>query len=300
MNLVSQNKRTGYIAIVGRPNVGKSTLLNHLVGQKISITSRKPQTTRHNILGIKTQNNVQMIFVDTPGLHTGFDKAINRAMNKAAASATEDVDVILFVVDKTSWTKEDQYVLGILEKTTTPVLVVLNKTDQLEDRNVLIPHLQFLATTLPRAEFIPVSALKGQNLDRLEAEIVKRLPEADFFYPEDQVTDRSIRFIAAEIIREKLTRQSGSELPYQCAVEIENFSEDERLVTIEALILVEREGQKRIVIGDKGNRLKTVGSQARLDLEKMLEKKVLLKLWVKVKSGWSDSERALKSLGYFE
>lgn len=297
---MSQNKRTGYIAIVGRPNVGKSTLLNHLVGQKISITSRKPQTTRHNILGIKTQNNMQMIFVDTPGLHTGFDKAINRVMNKAAAAATADVDLILFVVDKTFWTKEDQHVLRILENTEVPILVVINKTDQLDDKNTLIPHLQFLAATLPRAEFIPVSALRGQNLDHLEQEICKRLPEAEFLFPEDQVTDRNMRFISAEVIREKLTRQSGSELPYQSAVEIEKYSEDEKLVTIEALILVEREGQKRIVIGEKGARLKAIGTQARQDLEKLLEKKVLLKLWVKVKSGWSDSERALKSLGYFE
>lgn len=297
---MQEPKRTGYVAIVGRPNVGKSTLLNHLVGQKISITSRKPQTTRHNILGIKTGNNAQIIFVDTPGLHTGFDKALNRVMNKSAAAAVEDVDLVLFVVERNLWTKEDQHVLRILERSQVPVLVVLNKTDQLEDKNILIPHLQFLAETLPQAEFVPVSALKGQNLQHLEKEIIKRLPEADYFYPEDQITDRSMRFIAAEIIREKLTRQSGSELPYQAAVEIEKYAEDEKLVTIEALILVEREGQKRIVIGDKGGKLKAIGTQARLDLEKTLDKKVLLKLWVKVKSGWSDSERALKSLGYFD
>lgn len=292
--------KTGYIAIVGRPNVGKSTLLNHLVGQKISITSRKPQTTRHTILGIKTFDQVQMIFVDTPGIHQGIEKAINRVMNKAATSALDDVDIILFVVEKTQWTAEDQNVLKYLERAQAPVLVLINKTDQLENKQNLIPHLQLLANKLPAAEFIPISALRGHNLDRLQAELIKRLPTSEFIYPEDQVTDRNMRFIAAEIIREKLTRLSGSELPYQTAVEIETFDEQDALVTIEALILVEREGQKRIVIGDKGGKIKNIGTQARLDLEKMLEKKVLLKLWVKVKSGWSDSERALKSLGYFE
>ncbi len=297
---MSEKQKCGYVAIVGRPNVGKSTLLNHLLGQKISITSRKPQTTRHNILGIKTENSTQTIFVDTPGLHSGFDKAINKVMNRSASTAIQGVDVILFVVDKTQWTEQDKYVLKLIKAAKIPVLVVINKTDQVEDKNTLIPHLQMLAAALPDAEFVPVSALQGHNLDRLEDTLQKYLPENGFFYPEDQVTDKSMRFIAAEIIREKITRLAGSELPYQSAVEIEVYEETDKLVTIEALILVEREGQKRIVIGDKGAKIKNIGTQARLDLEKMLDKKVLLKLWVKVKNGWSDSERALKSLGYYD
>ncbi len=297
---MSNQARCGYVAIVGRPNVGKSTLLNHLLGQKISITSRKPQTTRHNILGIKTHLNYQCIFVDTPGIHSGFDKALNRVMNKSAATAIKDVDVVVFVVEKTLWTEQDEKVLHLVEQSSLPVVVVINKSDQVDDKNSLIPHLKMLSEKLPQAELVPVSALHGDNLERLQSVLVKFLPIGDFFYPAEQVTDKSMRFVASELIREKLTRQSSSELPYQATVEIELYEEEENRVNIEALILVEREGQKRIVIGEKGQKIKNIGTQARLELEKMLGKKVVLKLWVKVKSGWSDSERALKSLGYFE
>ena len=295
-----KNHKAGYIAIVGRPNVGKSTLLNHMVGQKVSITSRKPQTTRHNILGIKTFQQTQLVFVDTPGVHLSYDKAINRAMNKSASSALNDVDVVIFVVDKTQWTEEDDRVLQQLQRLTTPIVVAVNKLDQIDNKNKLLPYVQKIASKLPQAEIIPVSALQGQNLDRLEQLLVDLLPEGEHFYPDDQVTDKSIRFMSAEIIREKITRQAGSELPYQVAVEIENFHEDADLITIEALILVERDGQKRIIIGEKGSKLKSIGSQARADIELLVSKKVMLKLWVKVKAGWSDSERALKSLGIFD
>lgn len=294
----SEKTYAGYIAIVGRPNVGKSTLLNHVLEQKISITSRKPQTTRNNVVGIKTEGGVQMVFVDTPGIHLGHDKAINRFMNKSASSALADVDTVVFVVDKQHWTPEDEHVLSQVMNVKCPVIIAVNKVDQLEDKNSILPHLQRLAEKLPKAEIVPISALKGQNLDRLEALIKSYLPEATHFYPDDQITDRSSRFMAAEIVREKITRQLGAELPYQMAVEIEEFQHEGTLITIHALILVERDGQKRILIGDKGEKLKAIGSQAREDMERLFDCKVMLKLWVKVKSGWSDDERALRSLGY--
>lgn len=288
---------SGYIAIVGRPNVGKSTLLNHLLQQKLAITSRKPQTTRNNMLGIKTEGHVQMIFVDTPGIHKGQTRAINRMMNRSASSALKDVNVVIFVVDKSQWTEEDDWVLQQVQQCESPVIVAVNKVDQLEDKSKLLPHLQRLAEQLPNAELVPISALRSQNLDRLEALVVERLPEADHFYPEDQITDKNSRFLAAEIVREKITRQLGEELPYQSAVEIEEFVEEGRLVTISAAIMVERSGQKKILIGEKGERIKQIGQQARLDMEKLFDCKVMLNLWVKVKRGWSDDERALRSLG---
>lgn len=289
---------TGTIAIVGRPNVGKSTLLNHLLEQKISITSRKPQTTRNNVMGIKTLDGVQMVFVDTPGIHLGQDKAINRFMNKSASSALVDVDAVVFVVDKKSWTDEDEQVLSQVQGASCPVIIALNKVDQLDDTHALLPHAKLLAEKLPKADIIPISALKNRNLDQLEHTIKKCLPQAPHLFPEDQITDKSSRFLAAEIVREKITRQLGAELPYQMAVEIEQYEQDGPLLRIHALILVEREGQKRILIGGKGEKLKSIGTAARQDMELLFDSKVVLKLWVKVKSGWSDDERALKSLGY--
>lgn len=295
----SQTKTyAGYIAIVGRPNVGKSTLLNHVLEQKISITSRKPQTTRNNVVGIKTDENIQMVFVDTPGIHLGHDKAINRYMNKSASSALADVDVVVFVVDRQHWTSEDEHVLSQVSQVKSRVIIAVNKVDQVDDKSELLPHLQRLSEKLPAAEIVPISALKGQNLDRLEDLIKRYLPEATHFYPDDQITDRSSRFMAAEIVREKITRQLGAELPYQMAVEVEEFKHEGTIINIHALILVERDSQKRILIGDKGERLKAIGTQARLDMERLFDCKVMLKLWVKVKSGWSDDERALRSLGY--
>ena len=290
--------RCGYVAIVGRPNVGKSTLLNHLLGQKISITSRKPQTTRHQVLGIKTEDNHQIIFVDTPGLHKDAGKAINRYMNRAASAAIRDVDLVVFVVDRTAWTEEDSIVLEQIEQSGLPTMLVVNKIDLLADKTELLPHLQSLAAKAEFSAILPVSALRQHNVDALEAQILTLLPESGHFFPEDQITDRSQRFLAAEIVREKIMRQLGDELPYSIAVEIEEFAQEGQMLHISAVIFVERTGQKRILIGDKGSRLRSIGMDARRDMEGLFDSKVMLRLWVKVKSGWSDDERALRSLGY--
>ncbi len=293
-----KRSRCGYVAIVGRPNVGKSTLLNHILGQKISITSRKPQTTRHQVLGIKTEDNHQIIFVDTPGLHKDAGKAINRYMNRAASAAIRDVDLVVFVVDRTAWTEEDSIVLEQIEQSGLPTMLVVNKIDLLAEKAELLPHLQILATKAEFAAILPVSALRQHNVDALEEQILKLLPESVHFFPEDQITDRSQRFLAAEIVREKIMRQLGDELPYSIAVEIEEFAQEGDVLHISAVIFVERTGQKKILIGDKGSRLRSIGSDARRDMEGLFDSKVMLRLWVKVKSGWSDDERALRSLGY--
>ncbi len=294
----SQASRCGYVAIVGRPNVGKSTLLNHILGQKLAITSRKPQTTRHNMLGVKTEGGVQAIYVDTPGMHKNNDKALNRYMNRSASTALKDVDVVVFVVDRTRWTDEDQMVFERIQYVECPLLIAVNKADRLEDKSELLPHLEWLAQQLPKAEIVPISALHGQNLDTLENLVASHLPEGEHFFPEDQITDRSSRFLAAELVREKIMRQLGAELPYQITVEIEEFKQEGRVLHIHALILVERDGQKKIIIGEKGERIKRIGQDARKDMEVMFDSKVMLNLWVKVKGGWSDDERALRSLGY--
>ena len=294
----SQTSRCGYVAIVGRPNVGKSTLLNHILGQKLAITSRKPQTTRHTLLGIKTEGPVQAIYVDTPGMHKDNDKALNRYMNRSASAALKDVDVVIFVVDRTRWTDEDQMVLDRVKFVEGPLLLVVNKIDRLEDKAELLPHLKWLEEQLPNAEIVPISAQHGQNLDTLEQLVAKHLPEGEHFFEEDQLTDRSSRFLAAELVREKVMRQLGAEVPYQVAVEIEQFQQQGRILHIHALILVERDGQKKIIIGDKGERIKRIGQDARRDMEELFGSKVMLNLWVKVKGGWSDDERALRSLGY--
>lgn len=293
-------KRCGYIAIVGRPNVGKSTLLNHILGQKLSITSRKPQTTRHKLLGIKTTPDTQYIYVDTPGLHQGQKKAINRYMNRAVTTAIQDVDVVVFMIEKLNWLPEDELVAKRLAEVKCPIILVINKVDTVDDKETLLPHMKKVLDLVNAEEIIPVSALQNQNLDRLEDIIRDRLPEDDHFFPEDQITDKSSRFLAAEIIREKITRQLGDELPYQMTVEIEEFKQDGKILHIHALIFVERDGQKRILIGDKGDRLKKIGQQAREDMQLLFDSKIMLKTWVKVKSGWSDDERALRSLGYDE
>lgn len=291
------NSRSGFVAIVGRPNVGKSTLLNHILGQKLSITSRKPQTTRHQVLGIKTRGDVQAIYVDTPGMHEDEPRALNRYMNRAASSALVDVDVVVFVVDQNHWTTADDMVLKKLEHVKAPVILVVNKVDKLAKREVLLPHLEMLAQKYSFTEIIPLSALRGQNLAPLEEAVDRLLPVSIHFYPDDQITDRSQRFLGAEIVREKITRQLGAELPYSVAVEIEQFKQEGKTLHIAALILVEREGQKKIIIGDKGERIRQIGQDARIDMEKLFDSKVMLRLWVKVKKGWADSDRALKSLG---
>jgi len=296
--MATETRRCGYVAIVGRPNVGKSTLLNHLLGQKISITSRKPQTTRHRVLGIKTEAGHQIIFVDTPGLHKGAEKAINRYMNRAATAAMRDVDLVVFVVDRTAWTEEDAMVLEQIRQGGLPCLLVINKVDLLEDKSCLLPHLEFLAQQADFAAILPVSALRRHNVEQLEKEILKFLPVSEHFFPEEQITDRSQRFLAAEIVREKIMRQLGEEIPYAIAVEIEEFALEDGVLHISALILVERKGQKKILVGEGGTRLRSIGSDARRDMELLFDNKVMLRLWVKVRSGWSDDERALRSLGY--
>ncbi|AFP31586.1 MULTISPECIES: GTPase Era [Marinobacter] len=291
------DSRCGFVAIVGRPNVGKSTLMNHILGQKLSITSRKPQTTRHQVLGIKTIGPVQAVYVDTPGMHEEEPRAINRYMNKAATSALKGVDVVVFVLDQLAWTTADELVLEKLSSLKCPVILAINKVDKIEKRETLLPHLDMLSRKRDFAEMIPVSALRQTNLLPLEECVGRFLPQSVHFYPDDQITDRSERFMASEMVREKITRQLGAELPYSVAVEIEEFKHDGKTLHVSAVILVEREGQKKIIIGDKGDRLRSIGQDARIDMERMFDNKVMLRLWVKVKRGWADSERALKSLG---
>ncbi len=302
--------KSGFVAIVGRPNVGKSTLMNHILGQKLSITSRKPQTTRHKIVGIDSREKSQAVFVDTPGMHKKEVKAINKMMNRAAHSALRDVNLVLFVIDAHKWTQNDDLVLEKLKSAQMPVVLVINKIDTFEDKKSLLPLLQERVKLMNFAEVIPVSALRGSNLDHLRDAIEKYLPFQPPLYALDQLTDRSERFLASEIIREKIMRQLGEELPYDLTVQIESFKTEPATVNektgrpkpactyIDATIFVERDGQKAIVIGDKGSKLKSIGMDARVDMEKMFEQKIMLTLWVKVKGGWSDDERALKSLGY--
>ena len=292
--------RCGYIAIVGRPNVGKSTLLNHLLQQKISITSRKPQTTRHRILGINSDAQHQCLFVDTPGLNSQHNKALNKAMNDTVLNVIRDVDVVLFVVERFIWNEADQYVLDALANANVPVLLIINKIDLVQDKSELLPHIAKLTKKREFAEIVPVSALGGHNLETIDKLVKNLLPEGPFLFPEDQITDRSSRFLAAELIREKVTRQLGDELPYEVTVEIEKFEKVKSVLHIHGLILVDNKGQKRIIIGKDGERLKQTGSSAREDMETTFQSKVMLNLWVKVKSGWADDERALQSLGYVE
>ncbi len=291
---------SGRIAIVGRPNVGKSTLMNKILGEKLSITSRKPQTTRHRLLGVKTVENYQFVYIDTPGLHTRKESALNRYLNRTASASLDDVDIILFVVDCTQWNDEDEAVLARLKGHDQAAVAVINKVDQLKDKEALLPLMATLAEQHAFTEIVPLSAQNGKGVDRLEQLLQDLLPEGYPFYEADQLTDRSERFLVAERIREKLTRQLGQELPYAMTVEIEQFKEEEGLTTISAVIWVERAGQKGIVIGNRGARLRSVGKEAREELELLLGRKIFLQLWVKVREGWSDDERALQSFGYRE
>lgn len=288
----------GYVALIGRPNVGKSTLMNHLLGQKLSITSRKPQTTRHRILGIKTTEAGQAIFMDTPGMHQDEKKVLNRYLNKTADSTLLGVDVVVWLLDGLYWHEYDEKIFKKLERAGLPVILVVNKVDKLKDKDAVLRFFAEAQAKYPFQHILPVSALRNTNLDALEQQIMALLPEAEPIYPEDQITDRPERFFAAEIIREKLTRRLGDELPYALTVEIERYEEYPELCKIYAAILVERDSQKSIVIGKQGEMLKKVGSEARVDIEKLIGQKVYLQLWVKVKKGWSDNERALQSLGF--
>ena len=290
--------RCGYVAIIGRPNVGKSTLLNMILGQKISITSRKPQTTRHQLLGIKTVKNCQVLYVDTPGIHSRESKAINRYMNRAALSILDDVDVVLFLLDRTAWLTDDQKVADALNYYSGRLILAINKIDRLKSLTQLLQRLSKLHEAFPQAELVPISASTGENITQLESLINESMPTGPFFFPENQVTDRSERFLVAEMIREKLTRQLGEEVPYVLTIQVDRFEVGVDIAEIDATIFVEKEGQKAILIGKKGDRLKQIGSDARKDIEKLLNLKVMLTTWVKVKSGWSDNERTLQDLGY--
>lgn len=297
---MAKNFRCGYIALLGRPNVGKSTLLNHLIGQKLSITSRKPQTTRHQILGIKTTDDAQYIFVDTPGLHKGGRQALHRYLNRAAQSIIQDMNVIIFVVEAKQWNEEDDIVLSHLQHSECPIILAINKIDLLKDKEELLPFLEEVSAKYKFSGIMPISANKNIQLTELLEKIRESLPESDAFYPGDQITTRSSRFIAAEMIREKIVRSLGDELPYATTVEIEKFDDTPKILNIHALITVERDNQKAIVIGKGGERIKKIGMQARKELQNFFEKKVNLKTWVKVRQGWSDDERALQQLGYID
>ena len=290
--------KSGYVALIGRPNVGKSTLMNHMLGQKISITSRKPQTTRHRILGIHTTNLGQLVFMDTPGMHGDEKKALNRYLNKTADTTLLGVDVVVWLIDSPVFHDYDEVIFKKLERAALPVILVINKVDKIQDKAKLLDFLARAQQRFPFAEIIPISALKKTNLDQLENSILALLPEGGLIYPEDQITDRPERFLTAEIIREKLTRRLGDELPYALTVEIERYEDLPNITKIYAIIWVERSSQKNIVIGKQGEMLKKIGMDARRDIERLIGQKVYLQLWVKVKKGWSNNERSLQSLGF--
>jgi len=292
---------SGFIAIIGRPNVGKSTLLNRLVGQKVSITSHRPQTTRHRILGIHTTDRAQLVYVDTPGVHRGErGRQLNRMMNREASVSLEGVDVVVLVITADGWNEDDEPALELARRAQRPVILVINKVDKLADRERLLPLIEESQKRLSFVEIVPLSARGGDNVPDLEKVIEQLLPEHPPYFGPEQVTDRSERFLAAEFVREQVFRGLGQEIPYAVAVEITEFREEPKHLHIDAVIWVEKEGQKAILIGKDGERLKTIGRQARLGMQKAFGRKVWLGLWVKVREGWSDDARALKSLGYGE
>ena len=286
----------GYVALIGKPNTGKSTLMNALVGEKLSITAHRPQTTRHQILGIKTTETCQCIFVDTPGIHDNNSKAIHRYMNRAATSMLDDADLICVLLDITFFNQDDEKILQRVAAYEN-VLIVVNKVDQLT-REACLPLMQKISQLAPRFECVPVSALTGDNLERLEQLIVARLPVGVPHFPDDQLTDKSMRFISAEIVREKLFRALKQELPYSITVSIDHYIEEADITRISATIWVERKSQKAIVIGKKGDQLKKIGSLARADIEKLLGNRVYLQLWVKIRADWADDEQSLAAFGY--
>ena len=289
--------RSGFIAIVGRPNVGKSTLLNHLVGQKVSITSRKAQTTRHRIIGIVTEEQTQFVFVDTPGFQTKHLNTLNRGMNRVVTSSLREVNVVLFVIEAHHFDERDTDVMNLLPKH-LPVLLVINKVDNLSDKATLLPFIQEMSHKRDFAAIVAVSAKQNLQLDTLLNAIRPYMPEGERIYPEDEVTDRNERFLAAELVREKVFRFTGDELPYSVSVIIEQFKMDGAMRRIHAAILVDKEAHKAMLIGKSGEKLKEIATQARLDMEKLFDGKVYLEVWVKVRSGWADNAQTLKSLGY--
>ena len=294
----STTKKTGMVSLIGKTNVGKSTLLNQLVEQKVSITSRKPQTTRQRLLGIKTEGSNQIIYVDTPGFHQGHKRALNKFMNKTALSSIEGVDIVLFVVDALNFSVTDEHLLSQVSTKDNQVMLVINKIDKVAKKEKLIPFVEEVTKLFPFSEVIPISALKRKNIDILEKEITKRLPVGAHLYPEDQIADSSERFLTSEIIREKCISRVGDEIPYRLSVVIDNFKEEDKLITIDGTIYIEKSSQKGIVIGEQGKRLKAIGTAARKDLERMLNNKVMLRLWVKVKKDWTNDRSALNFMGY--
>lgn len=295
--MLKTKKYCGYIAIIGRPNVGKSTLLNHLLGKKISITSHKPQTTRHQIFGIKTQDNIQAVYVDTPGIHVKSEHVMGRFMNRAALTMINEVDVIVFMLDARAWTEEDELVLKNLKDVKCPVILALNKVDLIKDKQKLLPIIDKMAAKMQFTSIVPISVNKNINIDKLENLIHAHLPENIFFFPEDQITDKDDRFMIAETVREKIMRVTNQEVPYGTAVVVESMQEKNGMLHLDVVIWVERKGQKIIVIGKKGEKLKEIGKQARLDLEKRFKRKIFISLWVKIKEGWVDDKRSLGELG---
>lgn len=294
----SQTKKTGMVSLIGKTNVGKSTLLNQLVEQKVSITSRKPQTTRQRLLGIKTDGSNQIIYVDTPGFHQGHKRALNKFMNKTALSSIEGVDIVLFVVDALNFSPTDEHLLNRVPPKDNQVMLVINKIDKVAKKEKLMPFVEEVIKLFPFSEVIPISALKRKNIDILEKEIIKRLPVGAHLYPEDQIAGSSERFLASEIIREKCISRVGDEIPYRLSVVIDSFKEEDKLITIDGTIYIEKESQKGIVIGEQGKRLKAIGTAARKELEGMLDNKVMLRLWVKVKKDWTNDLSALNFMGY--
>ncbi|MES9850257.1 MAG: GTPase Era [Candidatus Thiodiazotropha sp. L084R] len=290
----------GYAAIVGRPNVGKSTLLNRILGIRLAITSHKAQTTRHTILGVNSLKGGQVIYVDTPGIHERSDNAMNRYLNRTAKTALTGVDLLIFVVEALRWTKEDEKVMSLVKESGIPAIAVVNKVDLIKQKEALLPYLSELSTRYGFLEIIPLSARNGRNLETLEDLVLKALPEGENVYPDDQLTDRPEKFFAAELIREQITRRYAKELPYAVSVEIERFEEQSGLYRINGVIWVEKPGQKGIIIGKDGLALKEVATQARKAMQTFFDCKVHLELWVKVKKSWSSDEAALVRLGYGE
>jgi len=291
-------EKSGIVAIIGRPNVGKSTLQNRILGQKLSITSRKPQTTRQRIIGIKTEAGNQVVYVDTPGLHSGQKKALNRYMNRVAKSTLQEVDLVVFMVQALQWTQQDEVILSYLEEVKVPVILVVNKIDLVRNKAELLPYMEKISGQYTFDQVIPLSAKQATQTDVFEKAVIAQLSPGPLLYPAEQVTDRSDRFLITEFVREKLTRQLGEELPYALAVTVDVMEEEDDILRVACVIWVEKSSQKMIVIGHKGDRIKQVGTAAREDLERYFGKKVFLQLWVKIKSGWVDDSKALTDFGY--
>ncbi len=299
----TKNQIFGFVALVGPPNAGKSTLMNHMIGTKVAITSRKPQTTRHRILGIKTTEDAQVVFVDTPGIHDAGKRQLNKVINKTAINSLEDVDIILFMTDDRGWNAEVELAFSAIGNPKVPVYLLINKTDKLRDKTDLLPLIESAKDRYDFAQIIPISAQQKRDTDALWANLLKNLPTDGMGYgfPADQITDKSQRFQASELVREQLFRQLGQELPYATAVEVMRFEvEDEEFISMDMTIWVDRDGQKGIIVGKKGAKLKEIGTRARIQMQNMFGKRVHLTLWVKVRKGWADNARMLKSLGYTE